>query len=60
MQLYEIEIEFLKVLFLGFFFGYSFFKVTNKGEASKNLREIKQLKYLELNKRSSIKNKRPV
>ena len=58
MHLYEIEIEFLKVLFLGFFFGYSFFKLTHSSDKS-HLREINQFKYFELNKKKALKIKGP-
>jgi hypothetical protein len=58
MELYEIEFEFLKVLFLGFFFGYSFFRLINSSDKS-NLREVKHFKYFELNKKRALKIKGP-
>jgi hypothetical protein len=58
MHLYQIEFEFLKVLFLGFFFGYSFFRVT-RGTDKSHLREIKHFKYFELNRKSALKIKGP-
>jgi len=58
MKLYEIEIEFIKVLLLGIFFGWYLFKLLGTSKKSSHLREIKQFKYFELNKTTKLKNKR--
>jgi len=55
MKLYAIEIEFLKVLLLGIFFGWYLFKLLGKEKSSSHLREIKQLKYLDMNKKKKLK-----
>ena len=58
-MLFPIEVEFLKVLFLGIFFGYWVFRLLTLPERNNHLREIKHFKFLDLNKKSSLKNKRP-
>jgi hypothetical protein len=55
MKLYEIEIEFIKVLLLGIFFGWYLFKILGKEKPSSHLREIIQFKYFDLNKKKKIK-----
>ena len=57
MRLYDIEIEFFKVLFLGFFFGWTFSNLIGGHYKSKRtLREIKWYgKFWHLNKRKEIK-----
>jgi len=56
MKLYAIEIEFLKVLFLGFFFGYWFFRLISNSATEKFTREIKNFKYFDLNRTTKLKS----
>lgn len=56
MKLYAIEIEFLKVLLLGIFFGWYLFKLLGKEKSSTHIREVNQFKYLFMNKKKKLKH----